>query len=309
MTDTASDERPPGHAALPHSVRVEDLLSAITRSGYPLQDSVTNKLLRSFNDIERYPTVLEEWAYLDIESSQVRSIDVFAELPLSKRGQLLSVKVRPYMNLLAECKQSDMPYIFFLRRQSPSQIQVYPEIGGLPHADIAIFPKIDERVSPVPYLMSPHDLLAFWDLPFFAAPWPLAISVAKVARKGKILELTGEDAYRSLTLPLMKAADHLKKISQPQGTADAFAFRMIVCLAVLRAPMFGAFRTKDTEEVLPLPWVRVCRLEPWQSGLPFRTTSNVRYYDVVHEDYFPEYMTRLIKDAKSIAVRAGRPPR
>jgi hypothetical protein len=292
----------PGYALLPASITVDDLRSAIAHSGYPFQGSVTNKLWESFDGIERYPTVQEEWAYLDSETNQVRSIDIFVELSLSKRTRLPAPKVQPYVNILAECKQSELPYIFFLRGQPPSQLNVFPEVGGLSDTNITLFSEIDEASGLIPYSMDVHDVLAFWDLPFFSAPCPLAISVAKAARKGKGIELTGEEAYRSLTLPLMKAADHLKRLSQPQGGAETFAFRLIICVAVVRSPMFGVFRREHREVVDALPWVRVCRLEPLPS-LPFRTTSGVRYYDVVHEDHLSEYMTILLRDSRILSSR------
>jgi hypothetical protein len=303
--EQADDAKVPFSAAydqLPPGIAMDDLRTAILRSGYPFQATVANVLRDSFDQSENYVTIQEEWAFLDSETSQVRSIDVFAEMRLGKHRSGRLLRVRPYLNILVECKQSEMPYIFFLRGESPGLHYDFPEIAGLRSSDIVTFSEKDGQVKGPGILMSIYDVLAFWTQPFFDFPFPFAISISKAAR-GRRIELTGEEAYRSLTLPLMKAADHIKKISEPSPESDSFTCRILVCLAVLRAPMFGVVRDRSDAAIAPIPWVRVCRLEPQQPGQFRGTSSIVRYYDAVHETHLPEYLTRLKGDVDVIASR------
>jgi hypothetical protein len=305
-SDASSSEAFPEYAYLPDGVTTDDLCAAITQSGYPLQAAIANALRDSLAHGDYYLTMQEEWAYVDSDTGQVRSIDIFAELPLVKPPTARPLSVTPYLNLLVECKQSEMPYIFFLRGEAPGKHYDFPEIGGLPNLDLTLFSEEDGCADECPYAMSLYDVYSVGNLDFFEFPCPFAINISKVVRrKSGGIELTGDDSYRSLTLPLMKAADHLKQVSQPQTTsADSnLACRIIICLAVLRAPMFGVARTGQGDNLSPLPWVRVCRLEPQQPGLPFRTVSNVRYYDCVHEAYLPDYLIALLSDVEILASR------
>jgi len=84
-----------------------DVLDAVGKSGYPLQNVVSDYLQTA-----TFRTV-EEWSYLDKESGQLRTIDVKAEKPLFEYGKG-DIRVRPSLVLLIECKQSQMPYVFFL---------------------------------------------------------------------------------------------------------------------------------------------------------------------------------------------------
>ena len=285
----------PEWGKLPSGLTISDVSTAIAYSGYPLQAAVTNALHMAMDTYRRGLLIQEEWAYVDKESSQVRSIDIFAELRFGD----IRRRITSYINLLVECKQSELPYVFFLRDSPPSTVYDFPEIAGLPSTEIVVHtPKEDPRDLP-PFIVSIHDLLGLWEIPFFELPCPFAISISKTVRKGSKVELTGEDAYRSLTLPLMKAADHLKGLSQPKAEHSWFSCRMILCVAVIRAPMLGVYRSGESETVTPIPWARICRLEPQQGNI----RSIVRYYDCVHESYLPTYLEEMLKGAHSMATR------
>jgi len=58
-----------------------DVLDAVGKSGYPLQNVVSDYLQTA-----TFRTV-EEWSYLDKESGQLRTIDVKAEKPLFEYGK------------------------------------------------------------------------------------------------------------------------------------------------------------------------------------------------------------------------------
>jgi hypothetical protein len=289
---------------LPSGITLSDLQETIKRSGYPFQASIAN-VLREYLDLGGSSAgIQEEWTYVDSEASQVRSIDIFAEANLLQPTEGDPHRVTPLLNMLVECKQSDMPYVFFLRANSPKRLYDFPEIIGLPTSRIFMVDPKGPHDRILRFSMDLPNLLEIWDFPFFDRPALFGISVSKLARRpGGKLELTGEEAYRSLTLPLLKACDHLKNVCRPSGSDKRFRCRMVICLVVLRAPMFGVIRSEDGEDLIsPVPWVRMNYLEPSRWS-PESGASNVRYYDVVHEGHLATYMAELIEGARSLAER------
>jgi hypothetical protein len=152
---------------LPGGITLDDLQETIKRSGYPFQASVANTL-REHLDIGRSSAgIQEEWTYIDSETNQVRSIDIFAAADLFQRDKGDVPRVAPILNMLVECKQSEMPYVFFLRGHSPKRLYDFPEIIGVPTPRIFIVePRgVDDRE--LRFSMDLHNLLEIWDLPFF----------------------------------------------------------------------------------------------------------------------------------------------
>ncbi|MFG2448565.1 hypothetical protein ACGFSG_04255 [Streptomyces sp. NPDC048512] len=252
--------------------------------------------------------IQEEWAFIDRESGQTRSIDILVDLAFPHDYKEPNSKLRTRLNLLVECKQSDLPYVFFLRKSAPVQHNEFPEIYGLDGQDIRVFTNAAKEESTrddsFSWWMNLRDALDFAEIPFFGAPTLYAISFAKAMRRGPKLELTGEDAYRSLTLPLLKAADHLKSLSKPTEGHPLLFPRIVINLAVVRAPMICAFENNGKSELIALPWVRVSHLEPTEGGESGPSLNGaVRYFDVVHESFLAKYLEVLSRDADEVAQR------
>jgi hypothetical protein len=252
--------------------------------------------------------IQEEWAYLDKDSDTVRALDIFAEIYLTDDKVAKRRTFTPHLHMLIECKQSELPYIFFLRSSPPGLSVEFPEIAGIKR-DLKMFRQKDD-IDPLgehSVALSVYDALAFYDFPTFEKPPFYAISLAKAARRGgSKLELTGEDAYRSLTLPLLKAADHLKSI---MGTTEKpFTYprcSLVAPVAVVDAPMIGVLYREGKNLMISLPWVRMSYLEPGneRDGWSGRTDSDVRHYDVIHKDFLAQYTKALVRDAKAAALR------
>ena len=85
-----------------HESQVEE---AVRRSGYPLQTVIARALSTAFH-------VREEWSYIDADTAELRTLDLLAERPFYESD--VHSRVRPTLDLLIECKQSDLPYVFFL---------------------------------------------------------------------------------------------------------------------------------------------------------------------------------------------------
>ncbi|MFM9444902.1 hypothetical protein [Streptomyces acidiscabies] len=296
----------------------EILKDAIEKSGYLMQSTVVNKLAQHFPMLGRNSFIQEEWTYVDGDSGEVRAVDALVDFSLTEPRERKRVNISPYLNLIVECKQSSLPYMFFLRDHPLSATMNFPELGGMREGSMSLFFGSDdfdaekERKDRFPgYGISYHDALHFMDIPFFRGQMcPLAISLSKAAwRKGGSLELTGEDAYRSLTLPIFKAMDHLTTLvrpgeEEPEGERRFMNLRFVLGLAVLRAPMVAVSRDSSDEALKNIPWVRMSRLEPapLSRGGRSRTEGNVRLYDIVHEDFLDQYLTYL-KEALNKATQ------
>ncbi|MGW5969690.1 hypothetical protein [Streptomyces sp. NPDC055186] len=294
----------PEYAQLKAGVTGMDLLEAVKRSGYPLQATVADTLQEELSEAEIRGEIQEEWAYLDRDSEQVRAIDVFADIPLPHRTDEKE-KAHCRLNILIECKQSELPYIFFLRKEAPQRSASFPEIIGTAGPDLQVFGTTNHKEMPpsFSYALSVHDALACYEFQVFDNPPFHAISLTKAARRGGgKLELTGEDAYRSITLPLLKSADHLVSVA-PTGDSDPIRF--LTPMAVLDAPMIGAMRHNGKNIFLALPWVRMSYLEPFNDRKAWnRTSSKVRHFDVVHSSYFAKYTKILLEGVGACADRA-----
>jgi hypothetical protein len=151
--------------------------------------------------------------------------------------------------------------------------------------------------------MSVHDVFSFQDFQTFDGPPLQAVSLAKATRRGGQggrLEISGEDTYRGLTLPLLKAVDYLKERTAPAADANAFFPRLIVSLAVVRAPLIGAYLHNERTVMMATPWVRISRVEPSADD---SRRSNVRYFDIVSSDHFAKYLNALVSDSMEASKR------
>lgn len=304
------DNTPP-FAELHEGVTAKDLREVISKSGYPFQATVADIIRSSPLKNVRNFKMQEEWAFIDRESGQARSIDILVDLAFPYDYKQPDSRLRTRLNLLVECKQSNLPYVFFLRKSAPVPHNEFPDIYGLEGQDIRVFTNAGKeegaKDGSFSWWVNLRDALEFAEVPFFGAPTLYAISFAKAIRRGSKLELTGEDAYRSLTLPLLKASDHLKLLSKPAEGHPLLFPRIVISLAVVRAPMICAFEDEGESELIALPWVRVSHLEPTEGGENGRELSGaVRYFDVVHESFLARYLEVLSRDADEVAQRMHR---
>lgn len=205
-----------------------DVLGAITKSGYPLQNIVAD-----YCEVAHFRTI-EEWSYLDKESRQLRTIDVKAEKQLfdEQVGEQVGAKirVRPSLVLLIECKQSQLPYVFFLARH-PIHVSHFPVFAGLHQGEIAI--KTDDDRST--YNVGILGALGLQFRPFLIEDPEFCSSFSKCVRKGNELELSGSEPFLSLVSPLVKSLQHFHVAVEPPKTAAYFDLYLTLALAVIDA--------------------------------------------------------------------------
>jgi hypothetical protein len=254
----------------------EEIRLAVDESGYPLQVFVADGLRESFS-------VSEEWAYIDRDTGELRSMDLRADKHLYDLKD--HPRVRPILTLLLECKQSDLPYVFF--ESKPDRFLFsHPVLNGLRNSKINI--ATDDSTSSWTYPVIAA--LGLSKHPFQRAP-KTSKTFSKCARRGRKIELSGTDAYSHLIRPLVKAIDHLAAAEKPPDTAVYFDAHLSVALGVLDAPMLAA-RSGPNGTVLELvPWVRVFRHE-YKENVDWTERNQEWGVDVVHRDYFKVYLER-----------------
>jgi hypothetical protein len=249
---------------------------AIRSSGYPLQLVVAQTLAKDFS-------LQEEWSFVDPDTGTARTIDLVATKHLFEWEEP-QPRVRPALNLVIECKQSDLPYVFFLSGSRPC-LPDFPIISGLKAKHIVLTSDDD----PSSWSCRPLEVLGLFRHPFLTESVPFCMTFSKCARKGSELVLSGSDPYQSLVFPILKAAQHFDKIQKPPSTAFYFDCEIVIGLGILDAPMVGVRLTDSGTKTELLPWVRVVRHEP-HDGHSKHDSTQVLGIDIVHKDYLGTYL-------------------
>jgi len=253
---------------------------AIHTSGYPLQLIVAQTLSKDFS-------LQEEWSFVDPDTGSARTIDLVASKHLFEWKEP-QPRVRPALNLVIECKQSELPYIFFLSGGHP-WLPDFPVISGLKTKRIVLTSDDD----PSSWSYCPLHVLGLDRHPFLIESVPFCMTFSKCVRKGSDLVLSGSDPYQSLVFPILKAACHFDKVQKPPSTAYYFDCEIVIGLGVLDAPMVGVRLTDSGTKAELLPWVRVVRHQPCDGHNKY-DSSQVFGIDVVHKDYLSTYVDQHV---------------
>lgn len=254
---------------------------AISASGYPLQLVVAQKLSGEFS-------IQEEWSFVDADTGSARTIDLVASQRLFEWKEP-QPRVRPELDFVIECKQSDLPYVFFLSGSHPWTPD-FPMISGLKAKDIALTSDDD----PSSWHYPPLHVLELHRHPFLTESVPCCMTFSKCVRKGSDLVLSGSDPYQSLVFPILKAVSHFDEVQSPPKTAYYFDCHMVIGLGVLDAPMVGVRLTESGNDMEILPWVRVVRHQAC-SGEDKTERSQVFGIDIVHKEYLETYVNQHVK--------------
>ena len=283
-------------------ITVADIEKAIKKSGFPLQTLMATYLSKSFY-------VQEEWPFIDSDSAETRTLDIFANRMFFKPKDYQSY-ARPELNMLIECKQSESPYVFFLSTNSPATTD-FPLITGLHNSEIELKTDEDRSTHVAPLI----ECLGLSSHPFISGDIPSAMSFSKYVQNGK-MELQGDEPFRNIVLPLVKGIRHFKDYSNPPSTALYFDCGITLGVVLIDAPLLGVLSNENKNEISELNWVRVFK----------RTSENAEYMhdrskcfaiDVISKDFLEEYLEknlipfmelfskRVIKHQKVIATGKG----
>jgi hypothetical protein len=282
-----SENNPTGNK-LASSVNEPNLVQAIASSGYPLQGIVTEKLVDNFG-------IYEEWGYIDRDSKEHRTLDVFAYMQFVAEGD-----VQPHLVLLIECKRSIHPYVFF-KNVVDRAIPRFPTIAGLTNRSTTVTESNGNRSSDT----SGADVLGLAQLPFVRPGPPHCSAFTKAIAQGDKVTLSGSDPFNSLILPLVKATDHASSLYAAGSRPSRLFATMILCVSVLDAPILLINSPNETSKPVLTPWVRVPRQEAYGDD---RWIKHVHYVvDIVHVDFFDEFVSQqLMPFANEFATRVRR---
>ncbi len=267
---------------LPCGVNEQQLRHAVETSGYPLQLTIAQFLQENFG-------VSEEWDYLDPDTRQTRTIDIHAEKYVCDLDTISRVRVRPSARLLIECKQSELPYVFFLSSRTMNPI-FFPLIVGT----------YDELVS-----ITTDDSRSRWSLqighaldlpsePFISKCQHNSSVFSKCTRAGKNLELSGAEPFNSIIFPMCKALDYIRKRDTPTQRFPYSDLALCLGIAALDAPMIGITLESSGTQIKPIDWIRVWRQqkseEVYPGHGPFARRDLIFGIDFVHVSFFREYI-------------------
>jgi hypothetical protein len=280
----------PSSNCLGPGVNESDIVTAIGKSGYPLQTVVANILRSDFH-------VQDEWSYVDRNSKQLRTIDIFAQKYLYDITAE-QPHVRPFLNLIIECKQSSLPYVFFLSPSKP-WLPEFPLLAGLTGKMVEITSDDTPSSFTLPML---HAL--GMDSHKFVQDTDFCMVFSQCVRKGSGLDLSGSDSYNNLVLPLVNCLQHFQLAEAPPSTALYFDAHLTVGIALLDAPMIGVRVNSQHHEYVFTPWVRIIRHE-YQEDSYYPSKGIMAAIDVVHKDFFGTYLNdNLLPYANSFCERA-----
>lgn len=274
---------------LPSGILEKDILDAVEDSGYPLQTKVAAFLLS--HDF----FVAEEWSYVDADTHQTREIDIFAmrELRGTELEPLLEKSdVQPTLSLIFECKQSILPYVFFLCQGKAPWIDHFPIIAGLRNRFMWVSGlDYGSLITPIVNALGLNGPEVRHD--FIMSP-SYSMSFSKCVRKSNRIELSGREAYNSLVLPLIKAMQHYENAMRPKKkSVSSFGCHVTLGIGVLDAPIIGVQLSAEDSKphILHLPWVRVARRGTMETPL---LDENIGTFaiDIVHWNFLEEYLVK-----------------
>lgn len=263
---------------LPNGLDEKQIIEAVRVSGYPLQTVIYEMLSKKFH-------IQEEWNFVDSDSNEERAVDLLAQLGLYEFKEL-QPRIRPSLNLIIECKQSDMPYVFFLTKDK-QYTPNFPVIAGLASKEVSI--KTDD--DPSSWSFSILQALELSAHPFLRESVLFANTFSKGARKGKKIELSGSQPYQGLVKPLLKAVSYFEECEKPPETAVYFDCHITIPIAVIDGPMVGVKCSDSGNSIEMLPWVRIPRHQTSNKDENYHL-SNISAIDVIHKDYLEEYIDK-----------------
>lgn len=284
----ASPDNPKQNALAPGTTDAM-MEEAVARSGYPVQTEVAIALHAREMD------VWEEWSYADRDSEKLRAIDVVGLKQLGADTDDVVARLA----LLAECKRSSSPYVFF-RSSTDRLTPDFPAVYGVSEPVIEM-----PAGSTYPFL---SHVLGLAELPFVNEGPPKVSTFAKTELKGDKALLSGEDVYSGVLMPLIGAMDQASKfvVGWRSGGKKRFpALTLGVC--VLDAPMLLADERKAPSDLSLTPWVRLSRQEIDRDA--GRSERQVRFYafDIIHLDFLSTFLDEhLLPFAHEFAERVKR---
>lgn len=276
-------ENPPENA-LPKEWDLDALSEAVTKSGYPLQTVIGQRLKELGYLLE------EEWAYFDADEGTERRMDLSAVRPLQE-GEYVQGgrRLETALALKIECKQSRVPLIA-MEAVAPPAAHSFPAVVGFPASVINVSPNDFEHEWIQASLMqalglTQHDFNC-------TAPIASTLTGPQGPNTTKIV-LSGDTPYNGIVLPLIKAVAHYAEVFKASGwvgdSGGWWRARLTVPVAVVDAPLLLARLPGSSPTLEPVPWVRLV-YRAAQSHETERERTWPTMVDVVHRHFFESYL-------------------
>ena len=128
---------------------------------------------------------------------------------------------------------------------------------------------------------------------------------------GKKVILSGSEPFNSIIMPLAQASDHAMATYGHSVKREFVYPQLIICVAVLDAPMVLVESPEQCSDPILTPWVRVIRQEP---DLGQFADGPIKAYaaDVVHVDFIDTFIDALAlpfaEEFGKRAIRLGSGP-
>lgn len=280
-------------SALPTSEEIE---SAIRDAGWLLEQDTESALKRrGFNTVAGFA-----FPDPDDETSS-REVDVSGYLPLFQDKDLrMSVGVR----VLAECKQSSMPYVLIGRR--PDEDEAQRERGEqqfrFDTVEVGQTVMGDNRrlLQQVPI----RRYLGIEELP--GNPWTydfLATQMTRMSRR-KVWEADNAGIFTGLTFPLAKALSHLRSqdnvgrrnVDHDPARGEWASATFYYPIVVTSGPLFRADASEPGKPTIePVGWASMIR------EIRTRKVKGRFTIDVVNYEHLDEFIeTRILQFAEAV---------
>lgn len=274
---------------------MNEFVHAVSTSGYPLQITIGTALK------QRDFVLQEEFAFEDPDQGGRRTVDIlghrWSEQFKSDRGTS-QFSLTP----LVECKQSKHPLVLFEAVNSPS-LGKFPRLIGYPRQEIGVGtgdqPNTKRLVPVLEFLgSSEHE--------FISQP-PVAASMSRAVPKGKKVQLSGEEIYRAITMPLIKASSAVNTYwtAPREHAGELWTLRMIVPIAVVDCPLIFVSQPAADPMIEPRSWVRLAVREVMSGRQDIWKPLGVEIVDIVQREFLERYLDdHLIAFYSTIRERA-----
>jgi hypothetical protein len=155
-------------------------------------------------------------------------------------------------------------------------------------------------------LLTGSQSLGLSQLPFILDGPDTCAAFSRAEANGNKVELSGTDLFNRVVIPLANASDHAMRTFGYTGGRDTTIVypQLILCMAVLDAPMVLVESPEQWSNPILTPWVRVIRQEP---NLEQFAERPIKHYgvDLIHIDFFDTFIeTHVLPFAKEFGSRA-----
>lgn len=142
----------------------------------------------------------------------------------------------------------------------------------------------------------------------FARTPPKTSAMSRAEAKGSKVQVSGDQPYRALSLPLSKALTTYRGYWQEprHGRGELFRLRMPLGIAVVDAPLVIVGQQEPDPTMSPVSWARLVIREPMPLERDVWKPIGYQVIDVVHYTFFESYLSNaLLPFARELRARIG----